>query len=626
MSYCLNPDCHKPQNPVGANFCQTCGAKLKLKERYRAISQIGEGGFGKTYLAVDQDRMNETCVIKQFSPSPEIQGNSQALNKAIELFNQEAIRLYELGKHDRIPNLLAYFEQDKRLYLVQEFVDGQNLFKELEQYGVFGESLIWLLLADLLPVLKFIHERGVIHRDIKPDNIMRRQSDRAIVLIDFGVSKQASGTIISGARGTLAGTPGYAPDEQIRFGEAYPASDLYGLGATCIHLMTGMHPSNLYNSWESHWIWREYLQSINITISHELEQVLNKLLKDRVGDRYQSADQVLSDLNETTSSANIPPTIINHPTAPPKTAPPKTQGWRCVHTLTGHAASVRSVAISPDGQTIASGSDDSTIKLWDLGNARLIRTLTSQSGLFKRESTWITSLAFSPQDNIIASGSLEKTIRVWDFVSGNLIRILKGHSDSVYAIAISSDGQTLVSGSRDNTIRIWNLPTGRLIRNILGHSNSISAVTISPDGQTLASGSRDNTIKVWNLLNGKLLHTFTGHLDWVYSLAFSPDGNILASASRDTSIQLWHLRRGTMVHTLTGHSDWVTAVAISPQGNILVSGSRDKTIKLWDISNGQLIDTRIGHLELINSVAISPDGKSIISSSNDGAVKIWRCD
>jgi len=624
MSYCLNPNCHKPQNPVQGNFCLSCGSKLLLKQRYQAISQLGEGGFGKTYRAVDQDRLNEACVIKQFSPSLEIQGNSQALNKAIELFNQEAIRLYELGKHDRIPNMLAYFEQDKQLYLVQEFVDGQNLLRELEQHGVFQESLIWLLLADMLPVVKFIHEHGVIHRDIKPENIMRRQSDRALVLIDFGISKQASSTMISGSRGTMAGTPGYAPDEQLRFGEAYPASDLYALGVTCIHLLTGMHPANLYNAWESRWLWQEHLQSAGITISQRLVAILDQLVKDRVGDRYQSANEVLKDLNSTTSCANIPSTIISKPTTSPKT--PSSQGWRCIHTLTGHAASVRSIAISHDGQTIASGSDDNTIKLWHLNSGILKSTLTSPSGFFKSEITWFTAVAFSRDGQTIVSSSLDKFIKLWDWGSGKQLRKLKGHSDRVNAIAISPDGQTLVSGSRDNTIKVWNLPNNQLIRNITGHSNSVSTLAISPDGQTLASGSWDNTIKVWNLLNGKLIRTFTGHVDWVYGVAISPDGQTLVSGSRDKTIHLWHIDSGTMIRSLTGHSDWVTAVAINPQGKLLLSGSRDKTIKLWDIGNGQLIDTFTGHLDLIHAVVMSPDGRNIISSSNDGAIKIWRCD
>ena len=632
MSYCFNPACSKPQNPTDANFCLSCGSKLLLKERYRALSQLGEGGFGKTYRAIDEDRMKEPCVIKQFLPAPEIQGNSQALTKAIELFNQEAVRLYELGKHNRIPGMLAYFEQDKRLYLLQEFVNGNNLLQELERYGVYNESQIWQVLTDLLPVLKYIHENSVIHRDIKPENIILRQQDRALVLIDFGVSKQASGTVLSGNRGTMAGTPGYAPDEQIRFGEAYNASDLYALGATCVHLLTGLHPTNLYSPWEARWLWQEHLHKTGSCVSSKLESILDKLLKDKISDRYQSVDDVLADIQSSTPtvipsppSSPVPPTIINSPQ--PQSSPPNPTGqnWRCTHTLTNHVAAVRSVAISPDGETLASGSDDNTIKIWQLYKGNLVNTLTSPSGLFKREGTWFTDIAFSRDGHTLASGSLDKHIKIWDWRGSKVMRSQKAHSDSVYAISLSPDGQTLVSGSRNNTIKLWKLPLLQQTRSFNGHTNSISSLAISGDGQTLVSGSRDNTVKVWNLLNGNIIHTFTGHTDWVYGVAIAPDSQGIVSGSRDKTIQLWQPFTGNVIRSFIGHTDWVTALVISPQGDLLVSGSRDRTIKLWNLENGQLIDTLTGHLELIHSVDISPDGKTIVSGSNDGAIKIWQC-
>ena len=305
---------------------------------------------------------------------------------------------------------------------------------------------------------------------------------------------------------------------------------------------------------------------------------------------------------------------------------PQPQTWRCIRTLTGHVASVRSVAISPDSQTIASGSDDNTIKVWHLTSGNLIHTLTWQSGVFQlhREATWFTSVAISPDGQTLASGCLDKSLKLWNWNSGKLIRNLKGHSDSVNAIAISGNGQTLVSGSRDNTIKVWNLTTGQQISTLRGHANSVLAVAIAPDGKTLASGSRDNTIKLWNLLDGKLLRTFTGHLDQVRAVAFSPDGSTLASASNDRTIQLLHLGSGTIIRTFNGHSDFVTSVAISPNASTLISASSDKTIKLWHLESGQLIDTLTEHSEAIHCVTISSDGKTLASSSDDGMIKIWQ--
>jgi len=299
MLYCSNPTCSNPFSPDGNKFCLSCGSQTLsplFRNRYRVIQILGEGGFGRTYEAIDTDRMDDPCVIKQFFP--QVQGTA-ALEKAIELFKQEAKRLYELGEHPQIPRLIAYFEQDKRLYLVQELIEGQTLLAELNQQGAFSEEKIRQLLADLLPVLKIVHERGVIHRDIKPENIMRRRKDGKLMLIDFGVSKQVTSTII-GQAGTTVGTHGYAPLEQMR-GQVYPASDLYSLGVTCIRLLTQCLPQEdgsdeLYDALKGCWILQKHLPQ-GTTISTQLKKVLNKLLQDYLKDRYQSADEVLQALD-----------------------------------------------------------------------------------------------------------------------------------------------------------------------------------------------------------------------------------------------------------------------------------------------------------------------------------------
>lgn len=293
MLYCSNSSCSNPFNPDDNKFCIKCGQTLTplLRNRFRVIRLLGEGGFSRTYEARDADKIDEPCVIKQFVP--QVQGTA-ALEKATELFKQEAKRLYDLGEHPQIPRLVAYFEQDKRLYLVQELIQGQNLLQELQQQGAFSEEKIKQLLTDLLPILKFIHERGVIHRDIKPENIMRRL-DGKLILIDFGVSKQITKTFVG--VGTTVGTPGYTPLEQMR-GQVFPASDLYSLGVTCIRLLTQCFPNadgsdELYDALKGCWIWREYLPQ-GISISNEVGQVLDNLIQNYVKDRYQSVDDIFT--------------------------------------------------------------------------------------------------------------------------------------------------------------------------------------------------------------------------------------------------------------------------------------------------------------------------------------------
>lgn len=283
-----------------------------LRSRYRVLRLLGEGGFSRTYATEDVDRLNAPCVIKQFFP--QFQGTGQR-TKAAEFFKEEAFRLYELGEnHTQIPRLLAYFEQGASLYLVQEFIQGKTLLQEVQQQ-IYGEKQVWELLADLLPVLEFIHTHNVIHRDIKPENIIRRASDQKPVLIDFGGAKQVTQTSL-GRQATVIYTLGYAPTEQMA-GFACHGSDLYALGVTCVRLLTRCLPLQdasgqvndpIYDAMNAKWLWRERLQEKSITISEDLERILEKLLKHLPSERYQTAVEVINDLKFATS--NIEPVAL----------------------------------------------------------------------------------------------------------------------------------------------------------------------------------------------------------------------------------------------------------------------------------------------------------------------------
>lgn len=319
MSYCLNPRCPKPENPDDLKFCLSCGSKLHLKERYRAVKPIGQGGFGRTFLAVDEDKPSKPrCVIKQFYPQAQ---GTNTVQKAVELFNQEAVQLDELGKHPQIPELLAYFTQDDRQYLVQEFIDGFNLAQELAHQGAFNETQIRQLLNDLLPVLQFCHAKQVIHRDIKPENIILRSSDRKLVLVDFGASKSATGTALSHT-GTSIGTPEYVAPEQIR-GRAMFTSDIYSLGATCINLLTGRSPFDSYDTNHGTWNWQQYLTK---PVRIDLERIIDRMLESIPVRRYQTVDEVLKDLNQKSPAQNpLVKTIQPTPQTTPPTSIAKSQ-------------------------------------------------------------------------------------------------------------------------------------------------------------------------------------------------------------------------------------------------------------------------------------------------------------
>ncbi|TAE61347.1 MAG: serine/threonine protein kinase [Nostocales cyanobacterium] len=308
MQICQNPNCSNPFNPDYSKFCVICGHDKFgeiLRNRYRVLRLIGEGGFSKTYAAEDVDRLDAPCVIKQFFP--QVQGTGQRA-KAAEFFKEEAVRLYELGEnHPQIPRLLAFFEQGSSLYLVQEFIIGKTLLQEVQEQA-YNEAEIRQLLLDLLPVLEFVHQKNVIHRDIKPENIIRRYADKKPVLIDFGGAKQVTHTSIA-RQATAIYTLGYAPTEQMA-GFACHASDLYALGVTCVRLLTQDLPLQdtyglkdpLYDPMNAKWLWEERLIAKGIKISDQLKEILDKLLQHFPSDRYQTATEVLNALKAETSA------------------------------------------------------------------------------------------------------------------------------------------------------------------------------------------------------------------------------------------------------------------------------------------------------------------------------------
>jgi len=632
---------------------------LLLQERYRLLKPIGKGGFCKTFLAVDEGQFPPIpCVVQEISQEYETFKN----------FQQKAQQLEELGKHPQIPALLAYFQHNGYFYLVQEFIAGTNLAQVVEEEGAFNETQIWQLLEDVLPVLQFISDacgglrlRNIIHRDIKPQNIIRRSpitKKGDFVIVDFSTAKIVT-EIDPLTSETIIASPEYSAPEQTK-GKAVFASDLYSLGVTCIYLLTQIPPFDLFDIANDCWVWQQYLTT---KVSNRLAQILDKLLQNAVNRRFQSADEVMQAMGMECKTQNLK--LPNPP-------------WQCLHTLTGHSgtlSSVNTLAINPDSHTLASGGDDKNIKLWDLNTQKILASLSGHSQAVK-------SVAFSPDGKILATASDDKTIKLWEVKTLKEICTLLGHSHAVKSVAFSPDGQILASGSWDKTIKLWDVNTGTEICTITGHQLQVNSVAFSPQGQLLASASYDRTIRLWHIpalgrgrgvgsrlavsvdereqgdINSaelkdysqgaedipltpyplppapfplvqnrpcySLLSTLSGHAWAVLTVAFSPDGQILATGSDDNTIKLWEVNTGQLICTLVGHSWSVVAVAFTADGETLLSASCDKTVKLWRVSTAEEIVTLSGHVDSVSAVAVSKVTQLIASASRDKTIKLWQ--
>lgn len=352
------------ENQIGSRFCFYCGEPLWLpqgyilEKRYRIVNKLGQGGFGRTYLAEDLHRFDERCVLKEFAP--QVQGERE-LQKAKDLFQREAAALYKLN-HPQLPQFREFFQAQLGdgvgcLFLAQDYVQGQTYYELLKSSKRFSEADVRHLLCHLLPVLLYIHSQGVIHRDISPDNLILRRSDKLPVLIDFGGVKQVAAIAISkftqiGQVPTRLGKIGYAPEEQLSQGQVFPSSDLYALAVTALVLLTGKEPEELYDSHKGTWHWRR-----EIKVSSQLETVLQKMLAYKPGvkeTRYQSAAEVLQALESRaisvpTNQSQMPTVNVGYKPDPKSNTNEHKVSTQIISTPTGHSGWLRPWAVKVAG-------------------------------------------------------------------------------------------------------------------------------------------------------------------------------------------------------------------------------------------------------------------------------------
>ncbi|MFN6012367.1 MAG: protein kinase domain-containing protein [Microcystis sp.] len=659
--YCINPDCSQPEHPSNNNsntrYCQSCGSELLLNGKYRVSRLLSDTtGFGVVYEAFEGFTAKILKVLQEkWNNDP----------KAVELFKREYDVLLELSRQNvtGVPRADAYFQYSTRegkiLHcLVMEKVEGINLEQWLKQYDKLSQKRALKWLREITLILDKIHQQNWLHRDIKPPNIMLRNSGE-LVLIDFGTAREETQTYhqkVKGQQVTGITSAGYTPNEQ-QHGQAVIQSDFHALGRTFVHLLTGKHPLEIYDPINDVLPWREETENIHPLLLDFIDELMGRLPKNRPA----NTRVILQRLDEIEPQLKLPPITPNRPSPPPPNPQPVvTQKQPPVIPKINPSPPVAPVAASK--KTLAQTVKNNNLRngLIALSGILLLGIgITQGYGYFKSQevnpqiapinsptnklttrkkisehsfldktltghSDSVQSVVYSPDGRYLASGSGDKTIKISGVATGKQLRTLTGHSDTVSSVVYSPDGRYLASGSNDKTIKICDVATVKQLRTLTVHYGEVYSVVYSPDGLYLASGSWDKNIKIWEVATGKQLRTLTGHSSPVLSVVYSPDGRYLASGNGDKNIKIWEVATGKQLRTLTGHSGSVWSVVYSPDGRYLASGNGDKTTKIWEVATGKQLRTLTGHSNVVWSVVYSPDGRYLASGSWDKTTKIWE--
>jgi WD40 repeat protein len=620
---------------------------------YTVLEQIGVGGMGHVYKALHR-RMDRTVALKLLPVADPnlLRRFGEEVRSAARLHHPNVVTAYDAGEYDGRP------------FLVMEYVEGNDLLRHVQERGPLPVTAAVDAVAQAAKGLGYAHDKGLVHGDVKPANLLGGV-DGTVKVLDLGLARVRS-TDAGGE--PVAGTVDYlAPEQTSETRRADPRADVYSLGCTLFFLLTGRPVFEAQTIIQKVVAHRESpappLHQARPEAGDRLDAVFRRMVAKRPEDRYQSMSEVVEALEGWRRSLlpaprtsrsyrrwiwllGLMPALAvagaavwwasrGRPAdqavagaAPPPGKPGRAPG-QLLRFGDGVDDNFAGIAFHPDGRHALTGSFEGVVRLWDVDAGHEVRQ-------FRGHAAKVHGVAFSRDGRLALTGGGDGdcTVRLWDADTGEQVRCFEGHTGGVWSVAFSPNGERVLSAGDDETVRVWEVATGGELYRFNRHAGSAFSAAFSPDGRHALSGGKDHTVRYWDTASGEQIHYLGGHEAPVWAVAVSPNGRRAVSGDLASIGCVWDLEAGRLLYRVSSPTRAIFAVAFSPDGNYALTGGGtaflqpegrgfDFTVCLWEVESGRLVQRYEGHTAVVWGLAFSPMGDRFVSCGSDRTIRTW---